>query len=339
MSEAPDIRAVAAWLDGRLPGFDGAVTATRFAVGQSNPTFRLDTDVGAYVLRRKPSGTLLRSAHAVEREFRVQAALAGTDVPVPRVHVLCEDADVIGAPFYLMDHVDGRGFDDPRLPGLAPTERGAVMGAVVATLAAIHSVDLEATGLADYGPPGDYYARQLDRWTKQYRASETGPVPDMDALTAWLAANRPTDDGRRALVHGDYRIDNLLFARDRPAVAAVLDWELSTLGHPFSDLAALLMQWRMPPGPDGRGLAGVDRAAAGLPEDAAVVDAYCARAGLVGIDELGFHLAFAFFRMAAILQGVRRRGLDGNAANPARAAALGALVPDYAAGGLAAAAG
>lgn len=339
MAAGLDTRAVAAWVGGRLPGFDGAIRAVRFRGGQSNPTFRLDTSAGAYVLRRKPGGVLLRSAHAVEREFRVQSALAGSDVPVPRMRLLCEDPDVIGAPFYLMDHVDGRALGDPRLDAVPPALRGAVMDAMNAALAAIHSVDLAAAGLADYGPQGDYYARQLDRWTRQYRASETHGIAPMEALIDWLGRHRPADDGRRTLVHGDFRIDNLIFARDAPRVAAVLDWELSTLGHPVSDLAAVLMQWRMRTGPDGRGLAGVDRAARGLPSDAEFVDAYCARTGLPGIDRLDFHLAFAFFRMAAILQGVRKRGLDGNASDPARAATMGALVPDFAQGGLDAARG
>jgi aminoglycoside phosphotransferase (APT) family kinase protein len=332
--ERRDIDALAAWVGGRLPGFDGPVRAVKFEVGQSNPTFRLDTEAGAYVLRRKPGGTLLKSAHAVEREFRVQSALAGTDVPVPRMHLLCEDPAVIGAAFYLMDHVEGRSFRDPRLGDLDRDGRGRVMDAMNRALAAIHSVDLAATGLDDYGPGGDYYARQIDRWTRQYRASETGAVPPMEELIDWLGRNRPEDDGRRTLVHGDFRIDNMLFAPDAPEVAAVLDWELSTLGHPFADLAAVLMQWRMPVGADGRGLAGVDREAQGLPSDAAFVDAYCQRTGLAGVERLGFYVAFAFFRMAAILQGVKKRGLDGNASNPARAAAMGAFVPDFAAGGL-----
>ncbi|MGB3556339.1 MAG: phosphotransferase family protein [Jannaschia sp.] len=337
MGMALDTAAVGAWVAGRLPGFDGPMRVHKFEIGQSNPTYRLDTDAGAYVLRRKPGGVLLKSAHAVEREFRVQSALADTAVPVPKMHLLCEDPDVIGAPFYLMDHVAGRGFRDPRLDALPHDDRGAIMDAMNATLAAIHGVDLDATGLSDYGPGGDYYARQIDRWTRQYRASETESVPAMEDLIDWLSRNRPADDGRRTLVHGDFRIDNMLFAEDETRCLAVLDWELSTLGHPFADLAAVLMQWRMPTGADGRGLAGVDRAAQGLPSDTAFVDAYCARAGLAGVDRLGFYIAFAFFRMTAILQGVKKRGLDGNASNPERAAAMGAFVPRFAAGGLAAA--
>ena len=332
-----DTDAVGRWLSAHMPGFEGPVRAEKFETGQSNPTFRLVAPSGRYVLRRKPPGQLLKSAHAVDREFRVQRALAGTDVPVPRMHVLCEDEAVIGSAFYVMEEVQGRNFDDPRLPGLAPGERGALVGEMARVLAAIHSVDVEAAGLGDYGPAGSYYRRQIDRWTGQYRASETEPVPAMDELIAWLDANAPADDGRRTLVHGDYRIDNMLFAPDGPACVAVLDWELSTLGHPFADLAAVIMQWRRPPGPEGRGLAGVDRAALGIPSDEAFVGDYCARTGLSGIEGFGFYLAFAFFRMGAILQGVKRRALDGNASNPERALQVGAYVPEFAAQGLEAA--
>ena len=332
-----DTEAVARWLSAHMPGFRGPVEARKFDTGQSNPTFRLTTPSGRHVLRRKPPGQLLKSAHAVEREFRVQRALAGTDVPVPRMHVLCEDDAVIGSAFYVMEEVRGRNFDDPSLPGRPPEERGAIVREMARVLAAIHSVDIDAVGLSDYGPSGSYYRRQIDRWTKQYRASETEPVPAMDELIGWLDANAPDDDGRRTLVHGDYRIDNMLFDEGGPECVAVLDWELSTLGHPFADLAAVVMQWRRPPGPEGRGLAGVDRAALGLPSDDAFVADYCARTGLSGIDRFGFYLAFAFFRMGAILQGVKRRALDGNASNPERALQVGAFVPEFAAQGLEAA--
>jgi aminoglycoside phosphotransferase (APT) family kinase protein len=337
MTATLDTAAVARWLDGRLPGFDGPVTATKFEGGQSNPTFRLSTPAGDYVLRRKPPGNLLKSAHAVDREFRVQRALAGTAVPVAAMHALCEDDSVIGAAFYVMAHVPGRNFEDPRLPGLAPEARAALFNEMNRVLAAIHGVDVSAVGLADFGRPGDYYRRQIDRWTGQYRATETEAIADMDALIAWLDANAPGDDGRACLVHGDYRLDNLIFAPDGQACLAVLDWELSTLGHPFADLAQVLMQWGRPPGRAGRGLAGVDRRALGVPEDVAFVDAYCARAGLPGIDRFGFYLAFAHFRFAAILQGVKKRALEGNASNPARALEMGADVPAIAAAGLAAA--
>jgi aminoglycoside phosphotransferase (APT) family kinase protein len=329
-----DTDAVARWLTDHLPGFAGPIKAEKFAGGQSNPTFRLITPTARYVLRRKPPGILLKSAHAVEREFRVQQALADTDVPVARMHVLCEDPDIIGSAFYVMDEVDGRHFDDPRLPELAVSDRRAVQDEMNRVLAAIHAVDLRATGLDDYGPEGNYYRRQIDRWTKQYRASELEHIPQMEELIAWLDANIPADDGQRTLVHGDYRIDNMLFAKDRPTCLAVLDWELSTTGHPYADLAAVLMQWAMPPGNEGRGLAGVDRAAQGLMSDQDFIAAYCARRGIPVIDSFGFYLAFAFFRMGSILQGVLKRAVDGNASNPERARKLGSFVPMFAQSGL-----
>lgn len=337
MSAALDTAAVERWLGETVPGFRGPLTAEKIPGGQSNPTYRLEAPSGGMVLRRKPSGTLLKSAHAVDREFRVQRALADTAVPVPRMIALCEDEGVIGTMFYVMERVEGRHFDDPRLPGLAPAERAAIFETMARTLGAIHTVDADAAGLGDYGPPGDYYARQIDRWTQQYRASETEEVPAMDDLIAWLGASRPEDDGRRALVHGDYRVDNMIFDAGAPRCAAVLDWELSTLGHPFADLAYVLMQWRMPPGGEGRGLAGVDRAALGLPSDEAFVAAYTDAAGIAEIPPLNFYLAFAFFRMAAILQGVKRRALDGNASDPERGLRMGAHVPRLAEGGLRAA--
>ena len=329
-----DTEAVARWLTDHLPGFQGPIEAQKFAGGQSNPTFRLITPSARYVLRRKPPGILLKSAHAVEREFRVQQALAGSDVPVARMHVLCEDDSVIGSAFYVMDEVDGRHFDDPRLSELAVQDRRAVQDEMNRVLAAIHSVDLGATGLDDYGPEGNYYRRQIDRWTKQYRASELEHIAPMEELIAWLDANIPADDGQRTLVHGDYRIDNMLFAKDRPACLAVLDWELSTTGHPYADLAAVLMQWAMPPGNEGRGLAGVDRVAEGLMSDQDFIAAYCARRGIPMIDSFGFYLAFAFFRMGSILQGVLKRAVDGNASNPERARKLGSFVPMFAQSGL-----
>jgi len=333
-----DLVSLATWLERNLPGFQGPLDAEKFNRGQSNPTFRLTAASGAYVLRRKPPGVLLKSAHAVDREFRVQQALAGSEVPVAKMHVLCEDDSVIGSAFYIMQLVNGRNFDDPRVRDVDTDTRRALYDEMNRVLAAIHTIDLEARGLADFGPSGNYYRRQIDRWTKQYRASETGTIAAMDELIAWLDGNVPAEDGRRTLVHGDYRIDNLLFCEHGPACVAVLDWELSTIGHPFADLAALIMQWQRPTGTEGRGLSGVDRKALGIPEDQAFIDAYCARTGLAGIPDFGFYLAFAFFRMGAILQGVKKRALDGNASNPELGLRLGASVPDYAAGGLAAAA-
>ncbi|MGR3717562.1 MAG: phosphotransferase family protein [Thermohalobaculum sp.] len=334
-----DLEAVERYLTAHVPGFHGPLTAEKFSIGQSNPTFRLDSPSGTLVLRRKPPGELLKSAHAVDREFRVQKALAGTDVPVARMHVLCEDEGVIGSMFYVMDFQPGRHFMEPTLLELSPVERGAVFDEMNRVLAALHSIDCAAAGLGDFGKPGSYFARQIGRWTKQYRASETGTLADMDALIEWLDANLPEDDGRIGLVHGDYRIDNLIFDAGEPKIAAVLDWELSTLGHPFSDLAYQCMQWRMPVGEEGRGLAGVDRKVLGIPTEEAYVDAYCRRMGLPGIPGFDFCLAFSFFRMAAIVQGVKKRGLDGNASNPERAARMGRFVPEYARMGLEAASG
>lgn len=337
--EQQQIAALSRWFEQHIPKAGRLETVQKFDSGQSNPTFRIVAGNGEYVLRRKPPGQLLKSAHAVDREFRVQRALAASDVPVARMHALCEDESVIGSMFYVMDHVQGRVIFDPSMPGLSPRERATTMHEMNRVLAAIHDVDIAAAGLSDYGPPGDYYARQLTRWTKQYRATETGPLPAMNALITWLEMHLPEDDGQRCLVHGDYRIDNLLYAPDAPEIRAVLDWELSTLGHPYADLAAVIMQWQLPPGDEGRGLAGLDRAQLGLPSDADFVAQYFDRRKMTPPASFAFYVAFAFFRMAAILQGVKKRGLDGNASNPDKAARLGAYVPRFAELGLEAAHG
>ncbi|MDQ2089593.1 phosphotransferase family protein [Marimonas arenosa] len=329
-----DTDAVERYLSDTLPSFRGPIELHKFSVGQSNPTFRLTTPSGRYVLRRKPPGVLLKSAHAVDREFRVQKALAGTDVPVAKMHLLCEDDDVIGSAFYVMDCIDGRRFDDPALPELEKDQRRPVIDEMNRVLAAIHEVDIEAVGLADYGPPGNYYERQIGRWAKQYEASKTDDIPEMDALSQWLQSNIPEDDGQRTLVHGDYRIDNMLWHPTEPRVLAVLDWELSTIGHPYADLAAVIMQWQMPNGAEGRGLAGIDRAAQGLMSDEDFIAHYCERRGIPGIPDFGFYLAFTFFRMGGILQGVLKRAIDGNASNPERARKLGGYVPRFAQAGL-----
>ena len=332
-----DTEAVARWLSEHMEGFVGPLTAEKFAGGQSNPTFRLTAKSGSYVLRRKPPGQLLKSAHAVDREFRVQKALWGSDVPVARMHVLCEDDSVIGSMFYVMEEVKGRNFGEPTLDALSIDARRPVFEEMNRVLAAIHDVDLAASGLSDYGPEGNYFERQVGRWTKQYRASETQTIASMEALITWLDANMPADDGQRTLVHGDYRIDNMLFRTDEPRCAAVLDWELSTTGHPFADLGAVIMQWGMPPGSEGRGLSGIDRRAQGLMEDQEFIDLYCQRRSLSGIDRFGFYLAFNYFRMGAIIQGVYKRALDGNASNPERAKRLGGFVSTFAEQGLKAA--
>jgi aminoglycoside phosphotransferase (APT) family kinase protein len=336
MSQTLDTKAVDAYLSANLAGYHGPLEAQKFAVGQSNPTYLLKTPARNYVLRRKPPGVLLKSAHAVDREFRVQSALAGTDVPVAGMHLLCEDDAIIGSMFYIMDHIDGRNFTDPTMEGVGNATRTAVISDMNRVLAALHMVDIDAVGLADYGPPGNYIERQVGRWTKQYRASETDPVPAMDKLIKALGAHMPDDDGQRTLVHGDYRIDNMMFENDGTRCLAVLDWELSTIGHPYADLASVIMQWQLPPGGEGRGLAGVDRAALGLPSDAAFIAQYCERRGLSGIDNFGYYLSFSFFRMAAIIQGVLKRALDGNASNPERALKIGTFVPMFAEHGLAA---
>lgn len=329
-----DLDAIRAYLGDKLPGFEGAVEVSKFATGQSNPTFLLKTGAGNYVLRRKPPGVLLKSAHAVDREFRVQQALANSAVPVARMHLLCEDDAVIGSAFYIMDHVAGRNFSDPVMGDLDNDMRRGVIDEMNRVLAALHDVDIDAVGLSDYGPPGNYFERQLARWTKQYRASEMETIVEMDELIAALETAMPADDGQRGLVHGDYRIDNMIFDAQTSDCKAVLDWELSTTGHPYADLAGVIMQWQMPPGDEGRGLQGIDRKALGLPSDQEFIEAYCRRRNIAGIDNFGFYLAFSFFRMGAILQGVLKRAVDGNASNPERARKLGGFVPVFAQSGL-----
>ena len=329
-----DVEAVSKYLKPRLDGFDGPVEATKFESGQSNPTFLLKTPMNNYVLRRKPPGVLLKSAHAVDREFRVQKALAGTYVPVAKMHHLCEDDSVIGSSFYIMDYVSGRNFNEPTLGGLNNADSTLVMMEMNRVLAALHDVNIDEIGLADYGPSGHYLERQVGRWSKQYRASETKKLPAMDRLIDIIKEQMPVDDGQRTLVHGDYRIDNMIFERDGTRCLAVLDWELSTIGHPYADLASVIMQWQLPVGRKGRGLLGVDRADLGLPTDDAFIVQYCERRGLDEIDNFGYYVGFCFFRMAAIIQGVLKRALDGNASNPEQAKELGAYVPVFAEHGL-----
>ncbi|UCI21115.1 phosphotransferase [Mesorhizobium sp. B2-1-8] len=324
---ALDQAALAPYLEAHIPGFSGLTAIEKFKSGQSNPTYLLTAASGRYVLRAKPPGQLLKSAHQVDREFRVMKALLGTAVPVPEMlHLSAEDSP-IGRMFYVMDFLDGRIFWDPALPDARDNgERAAIYDAMNATLAALRDVDVEAVGLGDFGRPGSYFERQLARWTSQYRASETGTIADMDHLIAWLETHMPADDIRVSLVHGDYRLDNLIFAPDQPRVLAVLDWELSTLGHSFADIAYQCMQWRLPHDSGFRGLGGVDRSALGLPGEEDYVTAYCQRRGLAGIDNWTFFLAFSFFRLAAICQGVYKRALDGNASNPEKAKTYGEAV-------------
>ncbi len=301
------------WLTANVPGYAGNPVLQKFAGGQSNPTFRLDSDRGAYVLRRKPAGTVLPSAHAVEREFRVLRALAGSAVPVPRALALCEDPAIIGSAFYVMEHVAGRVIWDQTLPEAAPAERAAMFDSMNATIAALHSVDWRAAGLEGFGRPENYLARQIARWSKQYRASETAPIPAMDSLIEWLPRHLPARDAS-AIVHGDFRMDNLIFHPTEPRVIAVLDWELSTIGDPIADFAYNAMAWRISP-TLFRGLAGVDFAALGIPGEADYVAAYLRRTGFAPVAEWDYYIVFSLFRIAAILQGVLKRAQDGTASS------------------------
>ena len=316
-----------AWLEQNVSGFQGPARLQKFPGGQSNPTFKLTAASGTYVLRRQPAGKLLKSAHAVDREFRIISALAGSKVPVPRVYQLCESSAVIGSMFYIMDYCVGRIFWNPALPELgSSSERAAAFDEMNRVLAELHCINPKTVGLSDYGKPGNYFARQLSRWSAQYRDSELSHIPSMEALMEWLHKEQPDDDGRVALVHGDYRLDNMVFHPEKPEIIAVLDWELSTLGHPFADLAYQCMQLRMPaeksPVP---GLTGINRGKLGIPEEAEYVASYCQRMGIERIDNWPFYLAFSYFRLAAIIQGVAKRVVDGNASNE-QAASLGQWV-------------
>jgi aminoglycoside phosphotransferase (APT) family kinase protein len=310
-----DTAALERYLIAEVPGFRGPIDACQFKGGQSNPTFLLSTPAGRYVMRTKPApaAKLLPSAHAVEREFRVMRALRNTGFPVPHMHALCTDEALIGRAFYVMEYIDGRVLWDQALPGMAPADRRRVYDEMNGVIAQLHCIDPGAVGLADYGRPGNYLARQIDRWTKQYRASETEPIDEMDRLIEWLPTQAPAGD-ETAIVHGDYRLDNLIFHPTEPRVLAVLDWELSTLGHPLADFAYHCMSWHIPPG-HFRGIAGLDLAALGIPLESQYVDAYCARTGRAGIDHWPFYLAYNLFRLAAILQGIMKRALDGTAAS------------------------
>ena len=302
------------WLRDHVEGFRGPFAAERFTGGQSNPTYKLEAASGLYVLRRKPPGPLLPSAHAVDREFRVMRALAETPVPVPRVHALCEDDAVIGSAFYVMQHLDGRIFWDQRLPEIASAaERTAMFQSMNAVIADLHRVDYAVVGLGDFGRPGNYMARQIARWSRQYRASETETIAAMDRLIEWLPEHLPPE-GTPTIVHGDYRMDNLIFHRSEPRVIGVLDWELSTIGDPIADFAYHVLTWRVTP-ELFRGLAGVDFAALGIPDEAAYVAAYCRRTGRGSVPDWEFYMVYGLFRLAAIMQGIAKRAIDGTAAS------------------------
>ncbi|MBL4612847.1 MAG: phosphotransferase [Emcibacter sp.] len=319
-----DDQKLSAYLEQHIDGFKGPLTLKKFAGGQSNPTFLITAASGKYVLRRKPPGQLLKSAHAVDREYQVTKALGNTAVPVASPLHLCCDDDVIGSWFYVMDFMDGRIFWDPSLPDMDKAERTALYHEMNRVLAAIHSVDLTANGLSEYGKPGNYFDRQIGRWTKQYKASETEHIEPMEQLIDWVTKNIPEDDGKVSLIHGDFRLDNFIFHPTKPEIIAVVDWELSTLGHPLADLAYQCMQWRMPHDSIIMGLDGIDRAALGIPTEEDYIREYAQRMGEDTIDHWSFYLAFSFFRLAAIVQGVMKRSLDGNASNE-KAQAVGKL--------------
>ena len=331
-----DQAALQAYLEQQLIGFAGPLTIEQFKGGQSNPTYRLSTPRQRYVMRSKPGpvAKLLPSAHAIEREFRVMKALAASEVPVARMLLLCEDESVIGRAFYIMEHVDGRVLWDQSLPGLTTTERAAIYDEMNRVLAALHRVDVRALGLGDYGKPGSYFERQIGRWSKQYAASLTQPIEAMDRLIEWLPAHMPAsarDESQVSIVHGDYRLDNLMFDPTEPRVLAVLDWELSTLGHPLADFSYHCMAWHIRPGAF-RGIGGLDLTELGIPSEGAYIDAYCRRTGRTSdqarsslSQDWNFYLAYNLFRMAAILQGIAKRVEDGTAASEqARQAGAGA---------------
>ena len=325
-----DTAALEQWLSQHMAGFEGPLQVEMFKGGQSNPTYKLNTPNASYVMRAKPGpvAKLLPSAHAIEREFKVMSGLHGTGVPVADMHVLCEDESIIGRAFYVMAFVQGRVLWDQALPGLSTTERREIYLEMNRVIAALHAVDHKAQGLENYGKPGNYFDRQIGRWSKQYVASVTQPISEMDKLMAWLPANMP--ESARAdltcIVHGDFRLDNLIFHPTEPRVLAVLDWELSTLGHPLADFSYHCMSWHIPPG-SFRGIGGLDHAALGIPLEDEYIDLYCQRSGITTLEALkkdwNFYLAYNMFRIAAILQGIAKRVEDGTASS-AEAKASGA---------------
>lgn len=301
------------WMQANVAGFQGPLHLTKFKGGQSNPTYKIEAASGNYVLRRKPFGPLLPSAHAVDREYRVQNALHKAGFPAARQFGLCTDDGVIGSWFYVMDMVDGKTIWDGAMPGAAPDYRRQTYFAMIDTLAALHNLDIATVGLSDFGKPGNYFGRQVDRWTKQYKLSETEHMPDMERLIEWLPQTLP-EQTRTSVVHGDYRIDNMIWAKDRPEVLAVLDWELSTLGDPLGDFSYVCMAWVTENG--GRsGVQDLDRRALGIPELEEVVERYCEATGRDSLPDMNWLFAYNFFRLAGILQGIKKRVIDGTASS------------------------
>lgn len=314
-----DVAALEAWLVANLPGFAGPLSARSFQGGQSNPTYRLDTPGRSYVMRAKPGpvAKLLPSAHAIEREYRVIGALGKAGLPVPAVYCLCEDESVIGRAFYLMECMDGRVLWDQGLAGFSRADRGAIYDEMNRVMAALHNVDYKSAGLEDFGRPGNYFARQISRWTKQYQISETEPIPEMNRLIALLPGAIPAGE-EATVVHGDYRLDNLMFHPVEPRIIAILDWELATIGHPLADFSYHCMSWHIDPA-DFRGIAGLDLAALGIPAESDYIRRYCERTGrdMAAVQQhWNFYLAYNLFRLAGILQGIMKRHLDGTASSP-----------------------
>ncbi|NKB78269.1 MAG: phosphotransferase [Gammaproteobacteria bacterium] len=314
------------YLETYLVQFNGLNSITKFSNGQSNPTYLIEANSGQYVLRTQPPGILLKSAHAVDREFRVIRALENTAVPVPKALHLCEEKTILGGLFYVMSFEPGRVFWNPSLPELSREQRASVYDEMNDMMATLHNVDVNAVGLSDYGKPGSYFGRQITRWTKQYKACETTSIIAMDKLIEWLPHNLPEDDGQISLIHGDYRIDNIIFESGSTKAKALLDWELSTLGHPYADLAYQCMQWRLGTSAVIPGLGDLNREAIGIPSEQEYVSRYCQRRGISHIPNWNFFLTFSFFRFAAILQGVLKRAIDGNASSK-KAFEFGAMAP------------
>lgn len=316
---------LAEYLSEVIEGFDGPLTSDKFSGGQSNPTYLLTTPSKKYVLRRKPPGKLLPGAHAVDREFKVLSALAGTDVPVAKALHLCSDDNVLGSMFYVMEHKQGRVLWLPHLPEQSKQDRTEIYTEMNRVLAALHSVNVDEVGLSDYGKKGGYFERQINTWTKQYRASETSKIPEVDKLIEWLPNNMPSDDGKVSIAHGDFRLDNMMFDDQHNNVVALLDWELSTIGHPYADLAYQCMQYYLPQGKGLPGLEGCNLDELGIPSEQEFVAMYCKRMGFDTIDKWNFYLAFSLFRLTAICQGIEKRRQIGTASS-AKAAEYGALV-------------
>ncbi len=319
------------YLVDNIEGFSRLNNVKKFSIGQSNPTFLLETDASNYVIRRKPHGPLLKSAHAIDREYRVQKALYETPVPVPKMVHYCNDQSILGVDFYIMEFVDGVVYEDPALPSLPKEDRAKVFSEINRGLASLHEVNVDTVGLTDFGADGNYYERQISRWAKQYLSSETEKIGEMNEMMEELPKKIPIDNAPRSLVHGDFRLDNMIFDRNAPKLLAIIDWEICTTGHPIADLASLIMQWEQSAGKISRGLQGVERGPLGIPSNEEFIKEYCKFRNIDDVKEFNFYLAFCFFRMACVIQGVKKRALSGIAANPERSNRETLSVPKLAA--------